>query len=230
VPSNLYKNILIDSNVVYRQTDPNLKFPTYLQGIDAFDEDWANVTVSNNVVVTSACWGIAYASLHGGLIVNNTVLSDDLLQMPGNCKPSISVGDKTHEGSSSSDVIIRNNIANALGIDNRLSNMVMDHNVCATIKGFCRILTYVDGKMQWGVNKPGFHGDHNLIDEQGAATEFVAFDPAKLVYDLRLKPRAQAVGVGSPGLAPPVDVVGAKRGSVIDAGAYASQAKATSEK
>src|ERR1700733_8252608 len=34
---NHLQNILIDSNLVIRQTDPELSFPTYLQGIDAFD-------------------------------------------------------------------------------------------------------------------------------------------------------------------------------------------------
>ena len=58
VPYNRFSNILIDSNLAIRQTDPKLAFPTYLQGIDAFDEDWTNLTVTNNVVVTSACWGI----------------------------------------------------------------------------------------------------------------------------------------------------------------------------
>jgi hypothetical protein len=32
-------NILIDSNLIIRQTDPTLAFPSYLQGIDAFDGD-----------------------------------------------------------------------------------------------------------------------------------------------------------------------------------------------
>ena len=54
---NCFQNILIDSNLIIRQTDPELSFPTYLQGIDAFDEDWTNVTVTNNVIVTSACTG-----------------------------------------------------------------------------------------------------------------------------------------------------------------------------
>ncbi len=230
VPSNQYNNILIDSNVVIRQTDPNLRFPTYLQGIDAFDDDWHNVTVSNNLIVTSACWGITYGSLHGGKIVNNTVLADNLLPMPGDCKPIINVADKTHEGSSSNDVVIRNNIANGFSIDNRDSNMVMDHNVCATIKGYCRILSYIGGKPQWNVVKPGFHGDHDLIDEQGAETEFMNFDPAKLVYDLRLKPRAQAIGVGSPAEAPKLDIRGDVRGSPVDAGAYDHNPEAAAAK
>ncbi len=111
-------NVVIDSNRVIRQTDPKLPFPTYLQGIDAFDGDWTNLTVTNNVVVTSACWGIFYASVHGGKIINNTVVADGLIAQPGNCKPIVAVGDKTHQGSSSNDVIIRNNIANGLSIYN----------------------------------------------------------------------------------------------------------------
>ena len=55
VPVNHFQNVLIDSNLVVRQTDPELSFPTYLQGIDDFNSDWTNVTVTNNVVITSAC-------------------------------------------------------------------------------------------------------------------------------------------------------------------------------
>ena len=82
VPYNAFSNILIDSNLVIRQTDPKLAFPTYLQGIDAFDEDWTNLTVTNNVLVTSACWGIGYASVHGGKIINNTVVADGMVPQP----------------------------------------------------------------------------------------------------------------------------------------------------
>jgi hypothetical protein len=220
VPYNAFSNILIDSNLVIRQADPKLAFPSYLQGIDAFDEDWTNVTVMNNVIVTSACWGIGYASLHSSKIINNTVVADGLMPLPGNCKPLVSVGDKTHEGPSSNDVIIRNNIANGLNIYNTNPNMTMDHNICLTIEGKCQILTFVDGKPIWGVYKPGMHGDHNIIDARGAAGMFVSFDPAKFIYDLRLRPGAPAIGAGSSIDAPPVDITGALRGSSIDVGAY----------
>ena len=70
-----YGYILIDSNTIIRQVDPNLPFPNYLQGIDAFNSEWEYLAVTNNVVITSACWGIAFASVEGGLIANNTVLS-----------------------------------------------------------------------------------------------------------------------------------------------------------
>ena len=220
VPYNHFSNILIDSNLVIRQTDPKLAFPSGLQGIDAFDEEWTNVTVTNNVVVTSACWGIFYASVHNGKIINNTVLADGLLTLPGNCKPAVAVGDKTHQGPSSSDVIIRNNIANSLSIYNPDPNMTMDHNICLGINGRCQILTYVDGKPKWGVFKPGMHGDHNIIDGPGASGMFVNFDPAKFVYNLRLRSDARAIGAGNSEGAPPVDITGPLRGTPVDVGAY----------
>ena len=220
VPYNHFANILIDSNLAIRQTDPKLAFPTYLQGIDAFDEEWTNVTVTNNVVVTSACWGIFFSSVHNGKIINNTVVADGLIPQPGNCKPLVVIGDKTHQGPSSSDSIIRNNIANGLNIYNLAPNMTMDHNICLGINGKCQIVTYVNGRLDWGTVKPGMHGDHNLIDARGASGMFVNFDPAKFVYDLRLRPQAPAIGVGNPAEAPRVDHTGAPRGSRVDVGAY----------
>jgi hypothetical protein len=248
IPYNHFSNILIDRNRVIRQTDPKLAFPTYLQGIDAFDEEWTNVVVTNNVVVTSACWGIFFSSVHGGRIINNTVVADGLIPMPGNCKPGVVVGDKTHEGPSSDDNIIRNNIANGLAIYNLDPNMTMDHNVCLGINGKCQIVAYVNGKPDWGVYKPGMHGDHNIIDGRGASGMFVdfepgkfvyvrsggpaigagnsaeappvIFDPAKFHYDLRLRPEAPAIGAGNSAEAPPVDITGAPRGNRIDVGAY----------
>jgi parallel beta-helix repeat protein len=213
-------NVVIDSNRVIRQTDPKLPFPNYLQGIDAFDGDWTNITVTNNVVVTSACWGIFLASVHGGKVINNTVVADGMVPQPGNCKPVVAVGDKTHQGSPSSDVIIRNNIANGLNIYNLDPNMTMDHNICLGINGKCQILTYVDGKPDWGVVKPGMHGDHNIIDGRGASRMFVNFDPAKFAYDLRLRPEAPAIGAGNAADSPAVDITGASRKGRVDIGAY----------
>jgi hypothetical protein len=143
-----------------------------------------------------------------------------LLPMPGNCKPVVVVGDKTHEGPSSSDNIIRNNVANSLSIYNPDPNMTMDHNICLGINGRCQILTYVDGKPKWGVYKPGEYADHNIIDRRGADGMFVGFDPAKFVYDLRLKSGAIAIGAGNSAEAPPVDITGTPRRSPVDVGAY----------
>jgi hypothetical protein len=49
---------------------------------------------------------------------------------------------------------------------------------------------------------------------------FVSFDPAKFVYDLRLRPGAIAIGAGSSIEATSADITGAPRGSSIDVGAY----------
>ncbi len=129
-----FSNVTIDSNRCIRQTVPNLKFATYLQGIDAFDSDWTNLTVVNNVVVTSACWGISYASVHGGKIINNTVLADGLLPLPWKLQAAREHWrSKTHEGLPSNDVIVRNNIANGFNVYNanprhNLGSQHMRHN------------------------------------------------------------------------------------------------------
>jgi Right handed beta helix region len=221
-----FSNVVIDSNRIIRQTDPKLPFPTYLQAIDAFDGDWTNLTVTNNVVATSSCWGIFYGSVHGGKIINNTVVDDGTDAGTKNpagkvvCRPAITVGDKTHQGSPSNDVIIRNNIANHLTIYNLNPNMTMDHNICLGIDGKCQIITYVNGKPDWGTVKPGIYRDRNIIDGRGPRSMFVNFDPAKFVFDLRLKSGAPAIGAGNPEGAPPIDITGAPRRSPVDVGAY----------
>src|SRR5271157_4506935 len=80
----------------------------------------------------------------------------------------------------------------------------MDPSVGAdhAIDGKCVILPFLNGKPQWGIYKPGVWGDHNIIDARGNAGEFVNYDPARLVFDLRLKTRARAIGAGSPDGAP----------------------------
>jgi hypothetical protein len=128
---NYFQNILIDSNLIVRQSDPELAFPAGLQGIDAFDEDWTNVAVTNNVVITSACWGIAFWSIHNGLIANNTVVSDGLVATRG-CIANVSVGEKTHEGSASSNTVVRNNLASQIVISALGSSVEADHNVACS--------------------------------------------------------------------------------------------------
>jgi Right handed beta helix region len=190
VPYNSFSNILIDSNLVIRQTDPKLAFATYLQGIDAFDEDWTNVTVTNNVIITSSCWGIFYASRHSSKIIKQygggrwRRCGHEKPSRKGRVSPLDLVGDKTHEGPSSNGVIVRNNIASNLGIYNPNPNMTMERNICLAVNGKCQM----NGKPDFGVFRPGAYGDHNLTNGRGAGGMFVSFDPAKLVYDVTLKP------------------------------------------
>jgi hypothetical protein len=119
---------LIDSNLVFRQLGPQLGFPTYLQGIDAFDKDWTNVTVTNNVIVTSVCPGISFASVHNSFIANNTVVEDGLFPTPG-CVAAIDVGSATHEGPVTTNTVVRNNLTSQLNIDTRVPGLTADHNV-----------------------------------------------------------------------------------------------------
>jgi hypothetical protein len=213
---NYFSNILIDSNLVVRQTDPQLAFPTYLQGIDAFDEDWTNVTVTNNVVITSACWGIAFASIHNSLVANNTVVDDGAPVAPG-CIANVSVGGQTHEGPLSSNTVVRNNLASQLDVDNRDSGVVADHNVGMCCKG-PELSWYVNGVIQY-LSKVGPYTNGNIIDAGGAKSEFVNFNPSTLTYTVLLKAGAQAIGAGTAG-SPTVDIAGVKRAAPYAVGAY----------
>ena len=214
---NRFQNVLIDSNQVIRQTDPELSFPTYLQGIDAFDSDWTNVTVTNNVVITSGCWGIDFSSVHNSLIANNTVVEDGLFSTPG-CIASVSVGDKTHQGASSSNTIVRNNLASQLNVDNRDSGVVADHNVAVCCLGR-EISWYVNGAIQY-LSNPGTYAKGNIIDSGGPKGEFVNFNPATLTYNVMLKSGARAIGAGTATGAPTVDILGVARAAPYAVGAY----------
>jgi hypothetical protein len=216
---NYFKNILIDSNMIIRQTDPQLSFPFVLQGIDAFDDDWTNVTVSNNVVITSACWGIDFSSIHSSMIVNNTVVDDGLMATPG-CSPAVSVGDKTHEGASSSNTAVRNNLVSRLIIDNLDSGVEADHNVAMMGKVEPLIAWYAKGVIQY-LGAPGIYANYNIIDSGGTASEFVNFNPSTLTYDVKLKSSAQAIGAGTATGAPTLDILGVARTAPhYTAGAY----------
>jgi len=70
------------------------------------------ILVTTNVVMTRSCWGIGFASVRGRKIVNNTVLDDGADTGTKNpagrimCRPGIGVGPKTHDGSSSNNVMV----------------------------------------------------------------------------------------------------------------------------
>jgi hypothetical protein len=215
---NHFQNVLIDSNLIVRQTDPRLPFPTYLQGIDAFDADWTNVSVTNNIVITSGCNGIAFASIHNSLIANNTVVEDGLVSTPG-CVANIGVGGATHEGSLSSNSAVRDNLASRLSVDTRNPGLTVDHNVAMCCAG-PELAWYVNGVVQY-MGKVGAYTNGNVIDAGGAKSEFINFNPPTLTYNVLLKSGAQAIGAGTAAGAPAVDILGVKRTAPDTAGAYA---------
>jgi hypothetical protein len=217
VAYNAFSNILIDSNLVVRQTDPQLAFPQYLQGIDAFDEDWTNVTVTNNVVITSACYGISFSSIHNSLIAGNTVLEDGLFSTPG-CIAAIDVGGATHEGPLSTNTVVRNNLTSQLNVDTRDSGVTADNNVAMCCGPGPKIAWYVNGVIQY-LTQPGTYTNGNIIDTGGTKSEFLNFNPATLTYTVLLKSTAQAIGAGVAG-APTVDIAGYTRKAPYVVGAY----------
>jgi hypothetical protein len=214
---NHFQNVLIDSNMVIRQTDPGLAFPSLLQGIDAFDSDWTNVTVTNNVVITSGtCWGIGFGSLHNSRIVNNTVVDDGRISAPG-CAASVWIADKTHQGASTSNTYVRNNLASRIR-DDVLNGVEADHNV-AMCCARPALSLYVNGAYQ-NISNPGPYANSNIIDSGGPTSEFVDFDPSRLTYNVMLKYGAQAIAAGTTTGAPTVDILGVARAPQHTAGAY----------
>jgi hypothetical protein len=216
---NHFQNILIDSNLVIRQTDPELSFPTYLQGIDAFDADWTNMTVTNNVIVTSSCYSIGLASLHNSLIADNTGLEDGLVSSPG-CSASMIVGGKTHEGSDSSNVRITNNLAEHLVInDQNEPTVTFDHNVALNSY---QPFVHWNGT-GWTYSYPAgtdAKGNKSFATAVSYASQFLAWNPAALSFNLMLKASSVAIGAGTATGAPTLDILGATRVAPFTTGAY----------
>jgi hypothetical protein len=217
-------NLVIDSNIAIRQTDINMPFAKVslvagqIQGIDTFDGQWNNVTIENNIVITTTYHGIAYYGVHGAVIANNIVLSD------GNDKkliPWITVqSQKNH--TVSSDVVIRNNITSGLNYAAETTNAKVDHNYCVSTNGHCNLSLVFGGKLdRFAI--PGVYGDDNIIDLNGPSDLFNKFslvDGTVTELDLRLKPGTRAVGTGNPEAAPTTDITGAERTLPYDLGAY----------
>ena len=112
------KNIVIDSNYIQSQTVASLPFAVALQGIDIFDGFWENVSITNNVVLTSSITGISIAGVNGLDIIDNSVMN---IPINGVSQSQtywmytgitwITAGGTTHEGGTTSNVVVRNNIS-----------------------------------------------------------------------------------------------------------------------
>ena len=170
-------------------------------------------------MVTSACWGIDFSSIHDSLIINNTVVGDGLLPTPG-CTATVAVGDKSHEGPSSSNTALRNNLASRLIIYNLDKGVEADHNVIMHGSGGGALIAWYSGASVQYLGDPGIYTGANIIDSGGTASEFVNFNPARLTYNLMLKSVAQARSAGTMTGAPALDILGAAR-TAPTAGAYA---------
>ena len=212
------RNLNIIGNYVINQTDPDLKFPGYLQGIDEFDGIWDGVNILNNVVVTNAYHGISFYGAKNIHIINNTVMAS---AMPG---PSVEAGTansydvlrkgatwiairNAKDGSPSQNAIVRNNISDAYLL-NQPGILAADHNIIASENPRA---------------SSGFPSQLARPIVAAPSEIFAEFDPVRLRYTLTPRPKSPAVGAGPQELAPDTDLTGAKRAGKMDIGAYALQ-------
>jgi hypothetical protein len=201
--------LLIDRNRITHRLDPKLKFMTYLQGITQFDDDWTNVTVTNNTVATSSCHGVEGMSIHNAIIANNSVIDGLIPEFePGKCAPQIAVGTTSHQGLRSSDVRMFNNVgANFFTGGDRIT---VDHNVATTLHAPQFVYQKPDGAYVFdgavkGKVAPSIQPSDNIKDGIGQHNEFTKTDTTNNQYDFTLKLTAPALYTGTSIGGPPTD-------------------------
>ena len=212
------KNVVIDSNYIQSQTVASLPLAVALQGIDIFDGFWGNVSITNNIVLTSSITGISIAGVNGLDIINNSVMNipiNGVAQSQTYWMYSgmtwITAGGTTHEGGATTNVIVRNNIAPLIAATAATSGN------CPITEAFCSHTA-----------NSNVEQDHNLSLVQTtytAANLFVTFDASTAQYNLELTGTAKtnpAIGTGSASLMPATDFLGHSRSPASpDLGAYA---------
>jgi hypothetical protein len=211
------KNVVIDSNYIQSQTATNLPLAVSLQGIDIFDGFWENVSVTNNVVLVSSDTGISIAGVNGLHIINNSVMniplngvSQSLASWMYSGVTWITAGGTTHEGGTTSNVIVRNNIAPLIAASAATSGN------CPITEAFCS-----------STANPNVEQDHNLSLVQTRYTAqnlFVTFNTSTAQYNLELTGTAKtdpAIGTGNSSLMPTTDILGDSRSAASpNLGAY----------
>jgi Right handed beta helix region len=196
-------NITIQYNTITRITDPSLLSPGYLQGIDAFDGIWTNMTISNNDVITDQPQGISIYGVTGISIVNNILLGDGGKVLPcagltfAQCQatsviydtstvPAIVI-DHSKAGAPSANVTIASNYASGYGIDVSTVSPNVNNNTCVLTGSKCQLQLPIGGvMMHWAY--PGTYGNHNVISTLTAYQTFVLYDPVDMLYNLTLLP------------------------------------------
>lgn len=178
-----YKNVTITGNVVIAVANPKLKFPNAgLQGISAFDSDWTNVKVTNNTVITTAYHGMTFASVHNSLFANNTIVSS------GANRTWLSIGDRTHAGTPSSNVTVRDNVAHTLLVG--AQGVDLKNNFSSYFA-----ITDKTGKV-WRYTKVGTNPANNTVLPP-FNSNFVKVDVANAAYDTYPVANSPAKGTGA---------------------------------
>ena len=216
-PGITNKNVVIDSNSIQSQTVTNLPLAVALQGIDIFDGFWNNVSITNNIVLVSSDTGISIAGVNRLHIINNTAMdiplngvSQSQVYWMYSGMTWITAGGTTHDGGTTTNVIVRNNIAPLIAATAAASAN------CPVTESFCSSKA-----------NPNVELDHNLSLVQTkytAANLFATFNPGAAQYNLERKGTAStdpAIGTGNASLMPAADFLGhARSASSPDLGAY----------
>jgi hypothetical protein len=214
------KNVVIDRNYIQSQTVERLPFAVALQGISIFDGFWENVSITNNIVLTSGLGGITIAGVNGLHIINNSVMniplngaSQSLIHWMYSGVTWITAGGTTHEGGTTSHVIVRNNIAPLIAATSASST---PYENCPITESFCSHTA-----------NPNVEQDHNLSLVQTTYTAqnlFETFDTRTERYNLESKGTAAtnpAIGTGSSSWMPTTDFLShARRATSPNIGAY----------
>ncbi|MEI4488215.1 right-handed parallel beta-helix repeat-containing protein [Frigidibacter sp. MR17.14] len=118
------RDLLIEANTVLEWTGPaSHPYRCRLQGISLFDGPFENVTISNNLVTSSAYHGIALFKASNSRILNNTVVRPD--GKPGGA-PWVSLSEGTADGVE---------VANNVGMAFRNIPNALRRNVVAKVPG-----------------------------------------------------------------------------------------------
>jgi Right handed beta helix region len=216
LPTSVLTDVTIRDNTVIRLLDPSLRFPAYLQGIDAFDGVWRNVKITGNVVITDANQGISFYGGHGLVISHNALLGDSGKLLPcgsikfeaclaatvvtdiGRIPPRI-VAEHGKDGSPSSDVVISKNITSALDIDVATVGVQIIDNLCTPSSERNCMFGYPVGATKLWAGKPGRYPGNNVIADYRPSDLFVAYDPVGLKYDLRRRKASGDASTLGPG-------------------------------
>lgn len=208
------KNIYIARNFVAQNLDPSLPYQQYLQGIDMWDGDWTNVIYEDNRVAVSSCYSYEMGSAHNAVILNNSAIDTGILADEPGCIPSIIIAATTHESPlTSSNILIRNNVAPGFLFSGFDGASNADHNVATGLRAPIYVTfpsTNPSGIFEGNVVgsvTPAAAGVGNVKDGTGTGngTEFTS---TVAPYDFTLLPNAPARTVGTSVFAPKLDTNG----------------------
>lgn len=144
-PGIVNTDVVINSNEIVVQTDPNLVLPAdAIQGITIFNGDWDGVQITNNVIVATAWHGITIFRARNVSIINNTVA-------PGDPKRNTWITyspPKDLPPGTSNHSILRNNVAREIGIYKHEpvgKEIEVDHNLAIkSAEGFSDVFVKFD--------------------------------------------------------------------------------------